>query len=101
MLKIIIAVSGLLFVLSIIIHKLFVSKIKDNMKISHFLALIAIFMALYVISGILFAFKSNILFILFALSPFIIGKFATYEKEKIYSFIQIFCVLLSIVILFV
>ena len=101
MLKILIAVFGLLFVFSIIIHKLFVSKIKDNMKISHFLALIAILMALYIVFGIIYSIKTNILFLLFALSPFIIGRFATYEKEKLYSFIQILCILLSVVILFV
>ena len=101
MLKMLIAIFGLLFVFSIIIHKLFVSKIKDNMKISHFLALMAILMGLYIVFGIIYSFKSNILFLFFALSPFIIGKIASYEKEKLFSFIQILCVLLSIIILYI
>ena len=101
MLKMLVAVFGLLFVFSIIIHKLFVSKIKDNMKISHFLALMAILMGLYIIFGIIYSLKTNLLFLFFALSPFIIGRLATYEKEKIYSFLQILCVLLSIILLFI
>ena len=98
MLKTLFILSGLLFVLSIIIHKLFVSKIKDAMKISNFIALMAIFMALYIIFGIVLAFRYNPIYIIFALSPFIIGKLATYQKEKIYSIIQIICVLISILL---
>ena len=101
MLKILFLLSGLLFILSIIIHKLFISKIKDAMEISNFIALIVIFMALYIIFGIILALKYNLIYLIFALSPFIIGKFATYNTEKIYSIIQIICVLISIIIIFI
>ncbi len=97
--------SGLLFVLTIIIHKLFISKQKDMMKASNFIACMASFMAIYVLSGIILTFAEpklthKLIILLFALSPFIIGKLATYEKEKIYSFIQILCVLISILFVF-
>ena len=76
------------------------------MKASHFVALMAIFMALYIVSGIILAFfipnvLSKALILLFALSPFIIGKLATYKHEKIYSLIQIICVLISVVFIMV
>ncbi len=106
MLKLIFIISGLLFVLSIIVHKLYVSKQKDMMKASHFIAAMAIFMGIYILSGIILSFLIpnflyRLLIIVFALSPFIIGKLATYEKEKIYSFIQVFCVLISLVFILI
>lgn len=99
------SISGLLFILSIILHKLYISKQKDMMKASNFIASMAIFIGLYILSGILLClFVQPIIYklimLLFALSPFIIGKLATYEKEKIYSLIQIFCVLISILFVF-
>lgn len=95
-------ISGFLFVLSVIIHKLYISKQKNIMIASHFIASMAIFMSLYILSGIILALiipniVNKLIILVFALSPFIIGKFATYNKEKIYSFIQIVCVLISIV----
>ena len=109
MLKILSAVfglSGLLFVLAIIIHKLYISKQKDMMKASHFVAGMTLFMGIYIFSGIILALLfhkiiPSLLILLFALSPFIIGRFATYNTEKIYSIIQIICVLISITIIFI
>ena len=106
MLKMIFMISGFLFVLSIIIHKLYVSRMKDMMKASHFVASMAVFMGIYILSGIVLAIFipqiiNKIFILLFALSPFIIGKFATYEKEKFYSLVQIICVLISIVFVFI
>ena len=100
--SIIFSLSGLAFILSILIHKLYVSKLKDMMKVSQFVVIISIFMGIYILSGIVLAFfmpyiLNRILVLLFALSPFIIGKFATYTKEKMYSLIQIICVLTSII----
>ena len=105
MLKVIFMISGFLFVFSIIIHKLYISKQKNIMIASHFIASMAVFMGLYTLSGIILALIipniiNKLLILLFALSPFIIGKFATYNKEKIYSLIQIICVLISIVFAF-
>ena len=94
-------VSGALFVLSILIHKLYISKQKDMMKASHFVAGMAIFMGIYILSGLVLTFIiPNIIYkivvFVFAMSPFLIGKFANYKFEKIYSLIQVFCVLMSI-----
>ncbi|MBR2069767.1 MAG: hypothetical protein IJ877_08415 [Candidatus Gastranaerophilales bacterium] len=99
------SLSGLLFVLSIFIHKIYISKQKDIMKASHFIASMTIFMGLYILSGFILTFFvkgifSKILIFLFAMSPFIVGKFATYKYEKIYSLIQVFCVLISIGFIF-
>lgn len=101
-LSLIFSISGLLFILSIIIHKLYISKQKDIMKASHYVAGMAIFMGIYIFSGIVLAILlhsiiPSIIILLFALSPFIIGKLATYNSEKIYSIIQIICVLISTV----
>ena len=106
MLKMIFMISGFLFAMSIIIHKLYVSKLKDMMKASHFLASMAGFMGIYILSGIILAIfvphlLNKIFVFLFAISPFIIGKFATYEKEKFFSVVQIVCVLISIVFVFI
>ena len=102
MLKIIFAISGLLFILSIIIHKLYISKQKDIMVASHFVAIMASLLGIYILSGLLLVFFMpnlihKILVLLFALSPFAIGKIATYNTEKIYSTIQAVCVLISVV----
>lgn len=95
--------SCLIFSVLIILHKAVVSKLKDNIKISHFVAVIAFFLALYVILALLMVFllKSLLykaIMLVFALSPFIIGKLATYKKEKLYSFIQVLTVLLSAIV---
>ena len=39
--------------------------------------------------------KYKIMMIFFALTPFIIGKMATYQKVKLYSFVQILIMLFS------
>lgn len=91
-----------LLILSIILFKLYVSKLKDNMKSSAFVALIAVFLGLYVIFAITLGFiykniLSTFIMFLFGLSPFIIGKLATYEKEKYYTMFQLFTVFVSII----
>ncbi len=106
MLKLLFSISGLLFILSIIIHKLYISKQKDIMKASHFVAGMAIFMGIYILSGIVLSFSvkgiiNKLIILLFALSPFIIGRFATYKYVKIYSLIQIICILISIFYIFI
>lgn len=70
------------------------------MKKSDYVAGIALLFALYVLSALITAILipniyCKIVMILFALSPFIIGKMATYEKEKIYTVFQILSILAS------
>lgn len=99
--EVLFSISGLLFILSVLIHKTYISKQKDTMKASNFIAAMAVFLAFYILLGIIGAFLipsyiNKIIMLIFALSPFIIGKFATYEHEKTYSLIQVFCVLISV-----
>lgn len=44
---------------------------------------------------------NKIILALFGISPFIIGKLVTYKKVKMYSFIQIVCVILSLVYVYI
>ena len=93
---------GILYVLSLIIHRLYFSKIKDNVKISNYLALVAFFLLLYIFSGVtLTVFVKNIVYkiiiFLFSVAPFIIGKFATYEKEKLFTIIQFILIIISVI----
>ncbi len=99
LLKILFAISGILFVILFSIRAF--GKFKDLGKLSPFVSSIAIFLLLYVffefilaifVSGLI----NKLVIILFALSPFLIGKIVTYKKLKFYSIIQILCVILSI-----
>ncbi len=87
-----------LFVLSLTILRIF----KEKLKNSGFAAFCATFLLLYVVFSILiFIFTKNpinkIIMLIFSLSPFLIGKFATYKYEKYFTVAQIITVLLSII----
>ena len=93
-------IVGSLLCLSLIVNKVYICKIKDNIKKSNYVAGIAGLLALYIIFAFIISifipqYYNKILMLLFALSPFIIGKFASYEKELLYTSIQFICVLLS------
>ena len=91
-------IFSLILILSILLFKLIISKSKDNIKSSSFVAIIAIFLALYILMACIIAlFKNDLIMGLFAISPFIIGKLATWEKEKIYTIIQILTIMASII----
>jgi len=75
------------------------------MKASNYVAimgfLLVFYVILFLISAILTKNLSNSIFlILFALSPFIIGPFATYEKRKFYTGLQIFTIISSVIYIF-
>ena len=102
-LKIIFLISTVVFSLLIIIHKQFTLKVKDNIKISNYVAIMAFCLVTYIICAILLGFmlddiKYKFLMMLFALSPFIIGKIATYGKIKLFSSLQIIVMLISIAV---
>lgn len=91
-----------LFVFSLILNKIYIVNLKDNLKKSDYVASIALLLAIYVLSAIMVCiFIPNVhkktVMMLFALSPFIIGKLATYEKEKFYTAIQIICIITSFI----
>lgn len=92
--------SGILFVILVILHKIHFSKMKDNVKLSHYVAAIVLSLFVYIICALAIAIISNnnitkATMIISALLPFVIGKVATYEKEKFYTTLQIFCIILS------
>ena len=97
------ALSAILFAALIILHKQFTKRVKDNIQVSNFVATIAFSLVIYIVCAIFAALfipsiKYKILMIIFALSPFIIGKFATYEKIRLYSFAQITIMIVSAII---
>ena len=99
-LKILFSIICVLLPLLMVLQKLWVSKIKDNMKKSDYVAFLAIVLGLYIILGIILAFvipdiKNKCIIAFFALSPFIIGKFATYKTEVLFSIIQMITIVIS------
>ena len=105
-LKIIFIICAVVFFSLMCLYKLFISRQERTEKTAIFVSFMGASLLLYVISGFLFGiFAPTIInkfvIVLFALSPFIIGKFATYEKENYYAFLQIFCILLSTIYTFI
>ena len=102
--KLIFIASAILFSILIIMHKKITLKLKDNVKTSNFVAIIAFSLFAYIISALLIMFfisglKYKILMLFFALCPFIIGKIATYQKIKLYSMFQLAIMIISAVII--
>ena len=94
-LKTLFIITGIFLVVLLSLRKYISAKINDNLKVSAFISVIAGFLLLYVILAVLLAIIVpniilKIFMVFFAASPFIIGRLATYEKIKIYGFIQIF-----------
>ena len=99
-LLLILIICAMVFVLMLMCHKNFVKYIKDNIKISIYVTIMGFSLVFYVISALCTAFLiegllAKAVMLIFAISPFVIGRFATYEKKKIYSAAQIFFMLLS------
>ena len=93
---------GLLLAALLVFREKIVSKIGDNLKISVFISLIAAIMLAYVIVAVLFLFApigfyAKLLMLFFAASPFIVGKFVTYEKVKTFTILQILLAIVSTV----
>ncbi len=88
---------GILFSISLVLYRFFMKKIKNYTTKTRMVALICLMLFLYVLSGILIFIihPDKFLFLLFALSPFIIGKTAVYKYEKYYTFIQILIIVIS------
>ena len=97
MLKLIFILISIVLALMLSIYKLFLAKQKRTPAISSFVSAIAGVMLTYILCAFVFSIYisgmlNKLIIILLGISPFIIGKFATYEKENIYSYIQIFIV---------
>lgn len=99
--NVLIIVFACAFCFCVAINKMFTKKLRqDGEKYSDFIATMSFFLAFYVIFTILDCFliydiKNKLIMLLFAISPFIIGKVATYEQEKMYSILQLTIILYS------
>src|SRR5574344_1591223 len=94
--------AGSLLTIMLLLGKLYIFKLKDNILVSNYAATIAGLMGVYAVSALLLTLvvpniAYKVLMLLFAGSPFIIGRFATYEKEILYSFIQIITAFVSVI----
>ena len=94
-------ISVILFCL-LSVYKMYICKLKRSPKISVFVSLITGMLLLYVlcafvgvilVPGIL----NKIVLLILGIIPFIIGRLATYEKENIYSYLQIFIILSGVI----
>lgn len=95
-------VAALLFVLSVVIGKLFIFNKKDASFISDYCAGMAIVLGAYVFLSLAFVFIfpdvfSKGLMFFFAMSPFLIGLVATYNTEKLFTVLQLLIILGSVV----
>lgn len=94
-------IAGFLLFALLCIYKLVISKRKRTDKTSIYVSVMGAVLGIYVLCGVFFAIfaptnLSKLIIAIFTLSPFIIGKVATYEKENFYSFLQIFCIAMSL-----
>ena len=94
--------SGILFSILLIIHKTYISKLNNNMIKSDYVAGLVVLLSIYVLTAVITGiivpvWYKKALMLFFAILPFIIGRIATYEKEKIYTGIQIISIVISTV----
>ena len=104
-------INKMLFVLIGIIFALLLTvrtfcNFKNNKILPVFVSFIAAALVLYVVSALLSVFllpniSDKIIMLLFAASPFIIGKLVTYPKLKFYSIVQILSIIISIAYIYV
>ena len=101
-LKILFVLNCLILTILLILRELGITKKMSPMKASDFVSTIAGFLFAYITIALLLAISVDRVFskavtIIIAISPFIIGKLVTYQKVKIYSIIQILCVIFSLI----
>ena len=102
--EILFLLTAIILTILLIIREFGITKKLSPMRASDFVSSIAGFLFAYIIFAILLSifisgWVNKCVMIFFAISPFIIGKMVTYQKVKIFSTIQIICVILSIVYL--
>lgn len=81
--------------------KMFVFRKKKPQFVSDYVAMIALFMSVYVLSALALIFvlpavHAKLMMFVFAILPFIIGYLATFNTEKYYTAFQILVYLISI-----
>lgn len=101
-LEIIFGFSSLMLILLMVLREMGITKHLSPMRASDYISSMVAFLFVYIMFAFLLAIftpfgLNKIIFALFGVSPFIIGKLVTYQKVKKYSILQIFCVILSLV----
>ncbi len=98
--KYLFVINAIILASMITYGKLFVFRKRKPQFVSDYCATIAIFIAIYSILSIVFAWlmpttNAKLIMLAFALSPFAIGLCATYHTEKYFTLIQILLVAIS------
>ena len=101
-LNLVFIIIGSLLTFLFCLYKLYIAKLAYSPKISTYVSFLTGVLLLYTFLAIIMGFFQKdifhkIILILFGLSPFIIGKFATYKTEKYYSLLQILLIIGSII----
>lgn len=95
---------GITVILNFSFFLIIKSKIKNNLKLSDLMGWFALNFGLYILCALIFSIYSFVKFgfikggimLLFAISPFILGKFATYKTKYIFTIIQFLCIILNV-----
>jgi len=101
LLKIFFCIVAFLLGVFLSIRMIFSSKFENNNKLSPFVAMIGGLFLFYTLIGLFLGIiypglLKKLMILTFAISPFIIGRLVSYKSLKIYTTIQIICVILSI-----
>ena len=96
-----VVIAAILAIL-LILREFGITKKLSPMRASDYVSVIAIFLVIYVINAFLIMIFNPLIDVrismaLFGIIPFVIGKMVKYEDVKLYSTIQILCVIFSIV----
>lgn len=104
---IILIISNLLLLIMFIIGKIVLKKREDALKFfSNFTVAVCILFIIYFMSIVWFSLQSLFIgekgqafvFPIFAFMPFIIGRFASYDRIHFYTNLQIFALIASLVL---
>ena len=92
---------GIMLSVLLSIRTFFPNIFKNSNKFSPVMAFLGSLFVFYVLAGLILAifmptFVYKCILLLFAISPFIVGKLVSYKTLKLYSIIQILCVILSV-----
>ena len=99
------AIIGTIVILDFMCYLFVKSKIKDNVKLSDLMGIFGLEFGIYILCAFVFSIwafiKAGVLqgavMLLFAISPFIIGKITTYKTRYLFTFVQFLCIILNIV----
>ena len=104
-LKWILTIAGIFFVSDMLLYLIIRKKIKDNVRLSDLMGILAAEFGIYIICALVFSIwvfirvgvQEGCIMLLFAISPFIIGRLANYKTRYLFTFVQFLCIILNIV----